>query len=86
MAVGGASIVSSDKGTSLSDIIINSQVGWIVEPEQASKLADAIISAIESPLLQHYRLNARKYAEEYLGEQTVLPRFEAMLSELAKSR
>ncbi|MBO0937937.1 WcaI family glycosyltransferase [Fibrella sp. HMF5335] len=82
MAVGGASIVSSDKGTSLSDIIVASQVGWVVEPEQASVLADTIVSAISSPLLKQYRLNARKYAEEHLSKRTVLPRFEAMLVEL----
>lgn len=86
MAAGGASIVSSDKGTSLSDIIVINQVGWIVEPEEAILLADAIISAVASPLLRQYRLNARKYAEEHLSEGTVLPRFEAMLSELVNEQ
>lgn len=86
LATGGASIVSADSGTSLSDVVLDNLLGWVVEPEQGDKLADAIRLALRSPDLQQYRLNARQYAEEHLSERAILPRFEAMLSELIHSQ
>lgn len=82
LATGGASIVSADSGTSLSDVILDNQLGWVVEPDQGDKLANEILLALQSPMLSQYRLNARHYAEEHLSERAILPRFERMLSEL----
>lgn len=82
LASGGASIVSADRGTSLSDVILNNKLGWVVEPEQGDKLAEKILMALCSPLLEHYRLNARQYAEQHLSDQAILSRFEDMLIEV----
>ncbi|QHW00494.1 WcaI family glycosyltransferase [Spirosoma endbachense] len=85
LSVGGGAIVSADTNTSLRDIIVDNQLGWVVEPEQADKLANEILLALRSPQLHQYRLNARKYAEDHLSKQAILPRFEAMLSKLVNS-
>jgi len=82
LATGGASIVSADSGTSLSDVVLANRLGWVIEPDQGDLLANEIRLALQSPLLQQYRLNARQYAEEHLSERAILPRFETMLLEL----
>ncbi len=82
LATGGASIVAADIGTSLSDVVLNNELGWVVEPDRGDKLANEITLALCSPHLQQYRLNARRYAEQHLSKQAILPRFEAMLFEL----
>ena len=86
LATGGASIVSADSGTSLSDVVLDNQLGWVIEPDQGDVLANEIRLALQSPLLQQYRLNARQYAEEHLSERAILPRFETMLTELVNER
>ncbi|MBO0930945.1 WcaI family glycosyltransferase [Fibrella aquatilis] len=82
LAAGGASIVSADSGTSLSDVVLDNRLGWVIEPDQGDKLANAILMALHSPMLQQYKLNARTYAENHLSEHAILPRFEKMLIEL----
>ena len=84
LSIGGVAIVSADRKSSLSDIILKNQLGWIVEPENSDKLANAILTALHSSNLHQYRLNARLYAEKNLSKKAVLPRFEAMLFELMK--
>lgn len=85
LSAGGASIVSADAGTSLSDVVLENGLGWVIEPDQGDILAQAILKAINSPSLSTYRINARRYAEENLSEQEILPRFEAMLKELTSA-
>ncbi|PRY20282.1 colanic acid biosynthesis glycosyl transferase WcaI [Spirosoma oryzae] len=84
LAMGGASIISADKGTSLSDTITEYKLGWVVEPEEATMLADAIISAFNSSELSTIRENARTYAENFLNKSAILSRYERMLQSMAK--
>lgn len=86
LATGGASIVSADSGTSLSDVVLDNKLGWVVEPDQGDKLASEILQALQSSHLPQYRLNARQYAENHLSERAILPRFEIMLAELVNNR
>lgn len=86
LSAGGASIVSADKGTSLSDVVLDNGLGWVIDPEKGDVLAEGIRTALASPLLEAYRLNARQYAEQHLSEQAILPRFEAMLEEITSTR
>lgn len=84
LSAGGASIVSADAGTSLSDVIIENKLGWTIEPENAEALADAIRVALHSPLLPDIRKKARLYAETYLDKQAILLNYESMLLTVAK--
>lgn len=79
LSAGGASIVSADAGTSLSDVIIENKLGWTIEPENVEALANAIKDALYSSLLPGIRKKARIYAETYLDKQAILLNYEAML-------
>lgn len=85
LASGGASIVSADKNTSLSDIIINNKLGWVVDPENGISLARTISNALISKDLKTFKLNARRYSEEHLSQNFILPRFQITLKNLASS-
>lgn len=82
LSAGGASIISADEGTSISDIIIENHLGWTIEPEDAGALANTIVKALNSSELPHIRRDARIYAEKYLDKQAILLGYEAMLLEL----
>lgn len=82
LSVGGTVIVSAEKNTSLSSVLLNNKLGWVVEPERSDLLADKILLALNSPDSQQYRVNARCYAESYLSKRVILPRFEALLFNL----
>lgn len=82
LSTGGASIVSADLGTSLSNIIIENQLGWITEPENPNALASTIRSALISSTLPKIHQNARIYAEKFLDKQAILLSYEAMLLDL----
>lgn len=84
LSVGGASIVSADAGTSLSDVIIENELGWTIEPENAQVLANAIRVALYSSLLPDIRKKARVYAENYLDKQAILLSYEDMLLNIVK--
>lgn len=79
LSAGGASIVSADGGTSLSDLIIKNQLGWTTEPENAYMLANTIKEALYSPALSEVKQNARAYAENFLDKQAILLSYETML-------
>lgn len=82
LAVGGAAIVSAKRISSLSSVILDNQLGWVVEPEESDELGNTILKALNSSQLDYYRFNARKYAEKNLSKKDILSRFENMLSEL----
>jgi colanic acid biosynthesis glycosyl transferase WcaI len=79
LSAGGVAILSADLGTSLSDILIENKLGWVVEPENAIALAKGIKTAIDYPDISAYRLNARSYAEKHFDRTAILTRFEDFL-------
>lgn len=82
LGAGGASIVTADTGSSLASIILDNKLGWVVLPEDAVLLADQIVACMSSPFLDLYKINARRYAETYLGKDAILERLETMLMSL----
>ena len=80
--MGGASIVSADAETSLSDVIVRYDLGWSIEPEVDQVLADAIVRAVYSDQLPVIRQNARAYAEQFLEKNAILRPYEKMLLSL----
>jgi colanic acid biosynthesis glycosyl transferase WcaI len=82
LSAGGCSIVTAEPGTSLYMVIDQHQMGILCEPENATSLAGAIDTAINSDLTV-YRTNARSYAEKYLSKEAILEQFEADLAKMA---
>lgn len=81
LAAGGASIVTAEKDTTLYDTIEKAGMGILVEPECSEALYMALSQAIDNNL-EEIRVNARRYAEENLGRDNVLERFEHLLHRL----
>jgi colanic acid biosynthesis glycosyl transferase WcaI len=79
LAVGGASIITAAKGTSLYDMVQQYDFGYIVEPqdrEQQDLLTTKILQIKLDDKLEQKRLNARLYATKYLDANNVMGQFE----------
>lgn len=74
LSVGGVSLVTAEKDTSLQQLVEKSDVGFVVAPDDFVKLSDAIlqISAID---LTEKQVNAREYALQYLNIDNVMTQF-----------
>ncbi|RKR82265.1 colanic acid biosynthesis glycosyl transferase WcaI [Mucilaginibacter gracilis] len=74
LAVGGVSVVTAPKGTSLHKLLEQFEVGFIVEPDDVVKLAEAI-AAIKQEDISGKRIAAREYALQYLNIDNVMNKF-----------
>ena len=79
LSVGGVSIVSAEKHTTLAKIVEDNAIGWSVIPENGDMLAQVIREKIMSPYLPLYSQNARAYAVEHLDKDSILSKFEEFL-------
>jgi len=79
LSVGGLPLVTANEGTTLYDVIKRHDMGVIVKAEDENLLAEAIIYAAENNL-DHLRVNARRYAEEFLDRSNILPKMLADVS------
>ncbi|MFA6087901.1 WcaI family glycosyltransferase [Mucilaginibacter sp.] len=75
LAVGGASIITASKGTSLYDMVVEQNFGYIVEPGKHELLTKLIIDIKLDDNLERKRINARNYATKYLNVDTVMNDF-----------
>lgn len=75
LAVGGASIITSSKGTSLYNMVNEYNLGYIVEPGDNDLLAKLILDIKLDDSLEKKRENARSYATKYLDIDQVMKRF-----------
>ena len=73
-AVGGVSIVTAEKGTSLHAIVNDHNLGITIEPESTEALVNAIRKALGSDL-NDYRRSARTYSELNLNKDSILSSF-----------
>jgi colanic acid biosynthesis glycosyl transferase WcaI len=71
LSSGGLVIATTFSGTSLYDEIVNNEMGIVIDPENNQLLQDAIISACTNDYSKE-RANARKYAERYLDQDSIL--------------
>jgi colanic acid biosynthesis glycosyl transferase WcaI len=74
LAAGGCALVSAIPDTTLYDVVNRHRMGILIEPESAEALEDAINNAFATDLTS-YRMNARRYAENYLNKETALRKF-----------
>ncbi len=78
LSAGGCSIVTAEPGTSLYTVMHKYDMGLLCEPEDNIALSETIGKAINSDLTP-YRVNARKYAEQFLSKENILRQFETDL-------
>ena len=74
LAVGGVSLVTAEKSTSLYELIEHNNLGFSVTPEDYSKLAESIADIAQTDITIKQQ-NARKYALKYLNIDNVMNRF-----------
>jgi colanic acid biosynthesis glycosyl transferase WcaI len=82
LSVGGAAIVSAEKGTTLFDIVDQNKMGILIEPESAPALRIAISENLNKDL-NEIRLNARYYAQSYLEKEAIMKQFHSFLKNKA---
>lgn len=82
LSAGGCSIVTAEPGTSLYTVMHKYDMGLLCEPENNVALSETIGIAINSDLTS-YRVNARKYAEQFLSKENILKQFETDLKSLS---
>lgn len=81
LAAGGCALVSAVPGTTLYDSIAKHQMGILIEPESKEALVLAIRKALSTDLTL-YKINARRYAEQYLSKETTLKVFMQQLKQV----
>lgn len=74
MAVGGLTIISSEKGTELYELIKNNNLGLLVDPENMNDLKNAIEECLSNNY-DEIRMNARNFALNALDKEVILNKF-----------
>jgi colanic acid biosynthesis glycosyl transferase WcaI len=74
LSVGGVSIVTASKNSSLYEVVQSNHMGVLVEPENRSELLTAIEQTLNNDNAQINK-NARAYAEKFLSIQNVITRY-----------
>jgi len=75
LAVGGASIITASKDTSLYDMTNEFDFGYIVEPGNEALLTNQLLEITLDGTLETKRKNARDYAIKYLNVDKVMNGF-----------
>lgn len=81
LAAGGFALVTAPPDTSLYEVVTNNELAFIVEPESANALKEAIDRALVTDL-GAYRERARNYAVKNLSKESILASFEEKLFKL----
>ena len=81
LAAGGAVLATAEEGTELYKVVIQNEVGQVVQPGSSEDIEMGIESLLDDMTrLQRYRHNARKFAETHLHKETILWDFEQELN------
>jgi len=85
-AAGRCCVATADRGTTLSNVVLDHDLGVVCPPEDPNELADAIgLLAGEPAARKRFGHNARHYAECELGRDQILAHFEARLRGLVSN-
>jgi colanic acid biosynthesis glycosyl transferase WcaI len=82
LAVGGLSIITAERNTSLFDIAQKNTLGLVIEPENAFSLQESIVQVYSnltpenaSVMLQDIKHNAKVYAAKHLNKKAIIDAF-----------
>lgn len=75
LAVGGLSVITAVKGTTLYNITTQNNFGYVIEPGDGKLLGQQIQFIKTDPAAEQKRINARNYAQEHLNIDKVMNRF-----------
>ena len=75
LAVGGASVITASKGTSLYHMVNEYDFGYIVEPGNQELFTKQLLEINIDEILEMKRENARNYALKYLNVDKVMSSF-----------
>ncbi|PTQ99344.1 colanic acid biosynthesis glycosyl transferase WcaI [Mucilaginibacter yixingensis] len=76
LAVGGLSVITAVRDTTLYNITTQNDFGYVIEPGDGKILAQKVLDIKIDPTAAQKRANARNYAMQYLNIDTVMERFE----------
>ena len=89
LAVGGLSIVTAEKETSLYDIVQNNNLGIVIEPENEDALYESIVMVYdqilnpeESAQIHNLKNNAKYFAVQYLQKESIIDSFMIRIKEI----
>ena len=82
LAVGGLSIITAERDTSLFDIVQKNHLGLVIEPENEQSLLESIREVYarlnlenESDEILEIKHNAKVYAEKHLNKRVIIDSF-----------
>jgi colanic acid biosynthesis glycosyl transferase WcaI len=78
LSAGGLTLITANKGSGLHSLISDYNIGLFVDAENQQALNEGIVKAIGKDL-SHVSRNARKYAENFLSIDKIMPNFEQIL-------
>lgn len=73
LAVGGHVIATANPNTTLYNVIIDNNIGTVIEPENTDQLYDAILTFVEKP--KSISAKSRKYALDNLSYESIMQKF-----------
>ena len=74
LSAGGVTLVTAEKDTSLQILIEDFEVGFVIPPDDHTKLTESILHISNTDFSQK-QFNARKYALQYLNIDNVMNQF-----------
>ena len=89
LAVGGLSIVTAEKETSLYDIVQGNNMGIVIEPENEDALLESLMDVYnqiqslgESFKIHDLKNNAKNFAFKYLKKESIIDSFMGKMEEM----
>jgi len=80
MSVGKPIVAAAESGSEISQVVLEEGIGWVVQPESPSLLAEAILSASENPAaLREMSIRARSVADQKYARTTILEMHQALM-------
>jgi colanic acid biosynthesis glycosyl transferase WcaI len=83
LASGGVAIIGCEQNTTLYDITVTNNVGFVVEPENSTALAKKIVE-LRNIDTSNISKNARAYAKSHLDKERNFTQFEEKLKQIIK--
>ena len=79
LSVGGVSLATAEKGTSLYEVYEKNDIGYVIDPDDDIQLAKQIVASLKADN-NIKKANARKYAEKYLNFGGIMNQFKEDLA------